>query len=94
MICTAVLQTSVSSLVLGLDGKSVTVGPGENAFGRRIPNLPLRAGVYASAADSTTISAITLRGYENSSFFTVKSDQPDRTTNFPPLMNDLLAIKP
>ena len=96
-LCTADLSTSISSFAIGLDGRSVTVRPGENEFRCRIPDLPLRPGVYAvrgGVTDLGTFTAITLRGYQNApGFFTVESDQPDRDSNLRSAANDLVAIR-
>lgn len=96
-ICTADLLASISSFGLGLDGGSVAILPGENEFRCRIPCLPLRPGIYAvrgGIADMVTFMPIALLGYENApSFFTIKSDQPDRTRNWQSLTQDLVAMK-
>jgi ABC-type polysaccharide/polyol phosphate transport system ATPase subunit len=95
-IFTADLTTAISTFALGLDGRSVMVERGENEFRCRIPNLPLRPGTYAirgGIADKATLMGIAVKGYEDApSFFTVKSEQSDRTGNFQSLMNDLVEI--
>jgi hypothetical protein len=95
-LCTADLTTSISSLAIGLDGRSVAIRPGENEFRCRIPNLPLRPGVYAirgGVSDAATRMAIALLGHHDApAFFTVTSDQPDRTGNMRSLLHDLVEI--
>jgi hypothetical protein len=95
-ICTADLLTSIASFEIGLDGRGVIVRPGENQFRCRIPNLPLRPGIYAirgGVTDLATFMPITTWGYQDApGFFTVESDQPDRDSNFRSHNNDLVTI--
>jgi hypothetical protein len=94
--CTADLLTSVASVAIGLEGRSVMVRPGDNEFRCRIPYLPFRPGIYAvrgGLTDLATFTPIALLGYQNAPcFFTVEADHSDGDNNLLSQTNGLVTI--
>ena len=96
LVCTADLVTCIFSCSIGLDGRSVSIQPGENQFRCRIPTLLLCPGNYAirgGVSDLNSSMAIALLGFEDApNFFAVKGAQVNKTSNWHALLNDLVSV--
>jgi len=90
------MLTCIASFTLGLDGRRMQLRQGENIFRCRIPKLPLRPGSYAlrgGIMDSRTLLAMALLGYEDKpTYFTIKGQDSDYTSNLRSLLGDLVEI--
>jgi len=93
-ICTSDLQTSVASLVKGLDGDASFVEAGPGVLTAVLPRFPVQPGVYAvrgGIGDAGSLAPLSSKGYRDSPhFFTVVPSDVSRTANYKVQHGDLV----
>jgi homopolymeric O-antigen transport system ATP-binding protein len=96
-ICTPDLQVNIASCAIGMDRETCSLEPGEHGLACLLPELLLKAGVYAirgGIVDARSQAALAVRGYEDQPhFFTVVAPHVSRSNNWQLLQEDLVVMK-
>jgi ABC-type polysaccharide/polyol phosphate transport system ATPase subunit len=96
-ICTADLQTNITSCAKDTDGEISWIEVGAGTLACRLPEFPLQAGVYAirgGIGEVESRTAFAVRGYRDKpDFFTVSAGEASRVNNFKMGSSDLIAIR-